>query len=591
MSDATVDTLGLDLPPLYHILAMTPETREAERVRAATHLAELPDDAPPTEYLARLDTLALLEAGQGNCTECATLREHALIVAKQAFGVEAPETLHCMLLVASAYLDLGRYDAALAFSKFVVERLESHAAADHPDHLTALGVIALSDLLSGRWHAAEAGYARIVELSTRIYGENHPRTALARNGYGVALIDQRRFMDGDAAVRLAYESLEAVRLSDHAVAQSILSNLSFKAERDGDTAQALQWNERTRALCDRYYSSDHPSRCFPLERWGELSEDPAQAEVLFRESVTIRETRLGPKHPLTGVSLFRLAIHCLEQGDEIEGERLLKRALHIQLEHQREHFWAAIYLTRLGNLYRDRGELRAAEHYFQQAVDIGDMRGDRNQPYLMSAAAGLANSYRFRGLLREAAPLFEWAAVISEAAFGKIHENTADCLLSAGAARVSYDVRRAIRLLENSVAVMDTLHEPQHPSNLLAYAVLASACLENRDWARAEALFTNVLTVYSAQGEPEGGIAEEILQNNLGQAHEAQGRLAIAEDLYRTAFTKAEQRRGLIDTETANICTNLGNILKQRGKRAEAVEYIYLAERIRGNVAARKPEG
>jgi tetratricopeptide (TPR) repeat protein len=51
-----------------------------------------------------------------------------------------------------------------------------------------------------------------------------------------------------------------------------------------------------------------------------------EAERLYRRALTIREQRLGAKHPLTAQSLGILAMLYADQGKYTEAEPLLKRA-------------------------------------------------------------------------------------------------------------------------------------------------------------------------------------------------------------------------------------------------------------------------
>ena len=88
-------------------------------------------------------------------------------------------------------------------------------------------------------------------------------------------------------------------------------------------------------LCIFHLGPDHPEVAISLHNLAVLYHDKfryADAEPLYRRSLTILEQALGPEHPNVAISLYKLAEVYQSQGRHSEAKPLFRRAAEISEE-------------------------------------------------------------------------------------------------------------------------------------------------------------------------------------------------------------------------------------------------------------------
>ncbi len=96
----------------------------------------------------------------------------------------------------------------------------------------------------------------------------------------------------------------------------------------------------------------------------------AEAEALYKRSLTIWEKALGPEDPTVAQRLNKLAELYGDQGKYAEAEQLVTRALRIDEAQGPEHPHVATGLNNLAELYRAQGRYVDAEPLYKRAVAI-----------------------------------------------------------------------------------------------------------------------------------------------------------------------------------------------------------------------------
>jgi len=162
----------------------------------------------------------------------------------------------------------------------------------------------------------------------------------------------------------------------------------------------------------------------------------SQADQLFREELAIRETALGPEHPLTANSLGRLALLQSQHGDVKEALALFKRAL-------------AINEKALG-----------PEH-----------------PDTASSLNWLGVVVMGQGYFADARPLLERSLAIREKALGPDDPDVATSLNWLGVLlQKENDLKKALAFLERALAIREKAHGPQHPLTAITLLNLGISC-------------------------------------------------------------------------------------------------------------------
>lgn len=113
---------------------------------------------------------------------------------------------------------------------------------------------------------------------------------------------------------------------------TLLNNLAYLLDSQGDYTGARPLYERTLAIVEQVLEPSHPDTATSLNNLASLLQaqgDYAAAQPLFERALAINEQVLGPSHPDTAQSLNNLAELLYAQGDYTAARPLLERALAI----------------------------------------------------------------------------------------------------------------------------------------------------------------------------------------------------------------------------------------------------------------------
>ncbi|KAF8252047.1 hypothetical protein K440DRAFT_658315 [Wilcoxina mikolae CBS 423.85] len=100
---------------------------------------------------------------------------------KGVLGLDHPETLTSMHILASAIFEQGRWKEAEELGVQVVEASKRVLGHDHPDTLISMSNLASAIFELGRWEEAEVLEVQVVEARKRVLGQDHPDTLNSMN--------------------------------------------------------------------------------------------------------------------------------------------------------------------------------------------------------------------------------------------------------------------------------------------------------------------------------------------------------------------------------------------------------------------------
>jgi tetratricopeptide (TPR) repeat protein len=216
--------------------------------------------------------------------------------------------------------------------------------------------------------------------------------------------------------------------SDDPIVASILNNLGYLLQEQGDLEGARTIHERALAISESALGVDHPDVAACLNNLGTLLRDcgdRAQALPYFERALTINEKALGPLHPDTALCLNNLGLVLREQGEFSRALPFYERALEIRERVLGPyHPDTAASLNNLGGLLRAQGNLPGALPYLERALAINERTLGPDHP---DTALGLNNLGYLLGALGrqvEARYYYERALAVLEKAFGHSHAST-----------------------------------------------------------------------------------------------------------------------------------------------------------------------
>jgi tetratricopeptide (TPR) repeat protein len=224
----------------------------------------------------------------------------------------------------------------------------------------------------------------------------------------------------------------------------------------------------------------------------------AEAELLYKRALGIRERVLGGEHPDTALLLNDLALIYYYQGWYVEAEPLYKRALGIRERALgMEHPDMAESLNNLALLYDSQGRYGEAELLYERALGIWERALGAEHPSTALSLNNLAVFYREQGRNAEAGPLYERALGIWERALGVEHPLTATSLNNlAEFYELQGQYADAELLYERALGIWERALGTKHPSTALSLNNLGLLYTSQGRYAEAKPLLERALTIF-----------------------------------------------------------------------------------------------
>jgi eukaryotic-like serine/threonine-protein kinase len=191
----------------------------------------------------------------------------------------------------------------------------------------------------------------------------------------------------------AEQKLDTLR--DQPIAmESALKSLANSYAALGDYSRALRLHEARFASLSARLDARHPS---VLETKSDIADlafdagDPARAESLLRELLTVRERETGPASLAVAKACNDLGVVLIDTGRSDEAEAMIRRSLAIRRAHAAIDRDFAHSLVNLGVLRRRAGDSKEAARLFEEGVAVHTRLGT-------PAHLDLADARRFEAL-------------------------------------------------------------------------------------------------------------------------------------------------------------------------------------------------
>lgn len=344
----------------------------------------------------------------------------------------------------------------------------------------------------GRHDLAGPHFRSALELSRRIYGDEHPKVARDLYYMGAWL------QGGDdmaAAISHYRQAIAMMRATDaeNVNLPYMLQDLGASLLSDGDAATSETLGREALELFRRRYGEEHLMVALSFERLGLVYEargELGEAEAAYREAIE-RFTRLSDRQILPGVlrSLGNLKVM---KGEYAEAEALLRESLDLTRKNLGEsHPEVARSLVFLAEVQLHRGDYAAAEKATRAALEIYRQASPRGSSHITGALGQLSKTLIRAGSPARAEPYLREALAWygNSAAKGHhMHDPTAgdlgECLTLLGRyaeaeplLAESYDLAKArsserhprtLEALRRLVALYDAWGKPDRASHFRA---------------------------------------------------------------------------------------------------------------------------
>ncbi|MBO0700454.1 MAG: tetratricopeptide repeat protein, partial [Zavarzinella sp.] len=480
--------------------------------------------------------------------------------------------------------DRGQTDAAVKLFAQAVNRPDSPAVGDILDRYCSML------LRTGRYADAVPVAERLLKIRLAAAGGDGIQAAGARNQLALAYKLSGRVRE---AISL-YEQTLAVFQRNKDVANSpatatVMHNLAAAYATAGRVADAERLYQAGLDLAGRAPNGDK----FLPQGWhnlGTFYADEgryAEAAALLRKALAAKEKDLGPKDPNVAVTLINLAGVLLTNGDAVEAEHLLNRALEILKATDNEtHPYAIIARNMLAEAYRGRGRPAEAEKLaratLKQLEDkLGTADNVKSGVEIAGCLVRVASALKDQVKYQDAEAAARRAVALREKYLEPGHSDTvATWTLLAGILRASGRLDEAEMLYRKAKSATDSRFGKAHPKAAEAARDLAVCLTEKGDFAVAEALLADARRALAGDKKADP-FASRRLDHATAELYRETGRLDEAEPLYYASVKAAVEKFGpahpLTTSWAYDACLFL--IAKSRNEEAHKLVTAVLAGR------------
>ena len=274
----------------------------------------------------------------------------------------------------------------------------------------------------------------------------------------------------------------------------------------GDTYYRLGLYSRAQSLVERgieiqrrVLGPEHPNTLLSMYRLACILRDDghlAEAEKLSQETLEVQRRVVGPEHPDTVRSMANLAIVFAYEGRYAEAEKLDRQILETE---QRvlgpDHPNTLLSMNNLAAELADSGRYAEAEKVLHETLDIQQRVLGPDHPDTLRSMSNLANTLRDEGRDAEAEKLFRETLEIQQRVLGPEHRETLTSKLNL-AVTLSHEghYAEAEKLFRETLEIQRRVLGPDHQSALETLESLGiSISHDGQRYAEAERLFREAI--------------------------------------------------------------------------------------------------
>ncbi len=322
----------------------------------------------------------------------------------------------------------GLYDQAEPWYKKFLEVTKKLFGEEHHNFASSLNNLALLYHLQGRYSEAEHLYLQTLALTRRLLGEEHPDVASSLNNLAGVYHSQGKYSEAEPLYLHTLALRRRLLSEGHPDVVSSLNNLAELYRLQARYSEAEPLYLEALELARRLLGEEHSNVAFSLNNLAVVYYSQGkytEAEPLYLEALELARRLLGEEHPNVAFSLNNLAVVYYSQGKYTEAEPLYIQVLALRLKLLGEsHPDVALSLSNLAGLYYSQGRYSEAEPLFIQALALTRQLLGESHPDVATSLNNLAYLYGSQGRYSEAEPLFIQALDILELRLGANHPNT-----------------------------------------------------------------------------------------------------------------------------------------------------------------------
>ena len=152
----------------------------------------------------------------------------------------------------------GRWKEAEELEVQEIEMSTRVFGEEHPDTLISMGNLASTYWSQGRWKEAEELEVQVIEMGIRVLGEEHPSTLISMGNLASTYSDQGRWKEAEELEVQVVETKKRVLGEEHPSTLISLNNLAFILNDQSRTVEAILLLENFLQVGKRVFGPQHP---------------------------------------------------------------------------------------------------------------------------------------------------------------------------------------------------------------------------------------------------------------------------------------------------------------------------------------------
>lgn len=362
---------------------------------------------------------------RGRYAEAQPFCIRALQIREQVLGLEHPDVVQSLELLAGVYHKQGQYAEEEPLFQRIISYQKQTLGPRHPDVAKSLHGLGKLYYRQGRYAEAEP----LLQQALSIYGQAlGPENANTLSLLGILYWEQGRYAEAEPLLQQALSIFEQALGPTSPEVANALTGLGVVYKAQGKYDEALLLHQRALSIFEKTQGPAHPNVASSLDSIAilySLQGKYTEAEPSWQRALSIFEQALGPEHPHVGIILNHLADLFIYQEKYTEAEQLLQHALAIHKKSLGdEHRRTINDLYSLGVLYTRQEKYAEAEQFLLQVLALYEKALGPEHPDIAESLISLAELYQKQEKADESRSLLQRALTIQEKVFGPEHPKT-----------------------------------------------------------------------------------------------------------------------------------------------------------------------
>ena len=268
----------------------------------------------------------------------------------------------------------AKYDDALEIARRCIELSIKLYGEEHSDTASVYNKIGLVYDYKGDYDTALEYHNKALAITKQVLGENHPDTAMSYNNIGNVYDDK-----GDYNTALEYHNKalaikKQVLGENHPDTATSYNNIGNVYDGKGDYDTALECHNKALAITKQVLGENHQDTATSYNNIGNVYDDKGDYDIALEyhnKALAITKQVLGENHPDTAMSYNNIGNVYDDKGDYDTALEYHNKALAIRKRVLGEnHPDTATSYNNIGNVYKDKGDYDTAVEYYSIALAI-----------------------------------------------------------------------------------------------------------------------------------------------------------------------------------------------------------------------------